>query len=347
VDSELGIAMGLPGCCRISRCKQFSKVAVDFLLFVSAIGVYFCSHYGLIPPAKGTFRCDDSSLRYTYTGDSVSTKVLLFFCLVPIIFIILLTELFHGPKEGVGHQLKRAGKTTARIYFNFFMGMVGNVIINDVVKSLVARPRPHFWDTCKPRMDMFNCSQNGGFIEFSPTLCSGATGGFDDAKDTIGVPNKIYDVMKSFPSGHAQVATFSAAFLIIYLQTRLGTTYSLVWKHWLQLVTASLAIFASLSRLTDHRHHGEDVLAGSIIGVLLASLTAVFMAGLVGRRQGEEEVEGDPATPTAEPENEDKREKYARQKRPSKMRLLSSMTDFGFGSVEEGDKEMSEVNPAC
>ena len=122
-------------------------------------------------------------------------------------------------------------------------------------------------------------------------------------------------------------------FCQIYIQLRVGTTYSRLWKHWLQLVVFCLAAFASLSRVTDHRHHPVDVFAGAVLGTATAIFTAVFVArfpaslaspGAGGEQQEQQEKDGADNT-------DDKRDRYARQKRPSKMRLLSSMTDFGFG----------------
>jgi len=279
----------------------------------------------------------------------VPTKILILFILVPIILIVLVTELFQGSRVSHLRHLKRSVKITANVFFYHFIGTTANVIINEVLKSLASTPRPHFFYTCNPDLTKINCSENGGYVEFNPEMCRSSN---ERYHNHLASPRKMYDSMKSFPSGHAQMACFTATFIIIYIQLRVGTTYSRLWKHWLQLVVFCLAAFASLSRVTDHRHHPVDVFAGAVLGTATAIFTAVFVArfpaslaspGAGGEQQEQQEQQEQEVADTTD----DKRDRYARQKRPSKMRLLSSMTDFGFGSVEEGDKELAEVNPAC
>lgn len=88
-----------------------------------------------------------------------------------------------------------------------------------------------------------------------------------------GVPRALYDAMKSFPSGHAQLSTHCAVFVILYVQNRIGTHFSSLWKHLLQMVFLVFALVCSISRIVDKRHHWWDVLAGMLIGAVFAFVT--------------------------------------------------------------------------
>ena len=61
--------------------------------------------------------------------------------------------------------------------------------------------------------------------------------------------------------------------LQIFIQKRIGTFYSMLWKHFLQTAFISFALLCSISRIIDKRHHWWDVLAGSIFGAILGILT--------------------------------------------------------------------------
>lgn len=101
----------------------------------------------------------------------------------------------------------------------------------------------------------------------------------------------ITDAMRSFPSGHAQLSAFTAIFAIvckhlfelvrafhktrllqIYLQIRVPTTYSNYMKHVLQLAFVAFTVAASVTRVSDKRHHWWDVAAGDSFGAIFAYL---------------------------------------------------------------------------
>jgi hypothetical protein len=46
-----------------------------------------------------------------------------------------------------------------------------------------------------------------------------------------------------------------------------------IFKHFIQLWLIALALFTSLTRVTDNMHHPSDVLAGSVIGIAVALLS--------------------------------------------------------------------------
>ena len=107
-------------------------------------------------------------------------------------------------------------------YFRFWVSLTWNVAINMALKTMTAIPRPHFIDTCQPDWGRVNCSQFGGYVAsfhhssilsflyfrnvaYDPQLCQCSTTD----------PDSVSDAMKSFPSGHAQMSAFTAAFCIV------------------------------------------------------------------------------------------------------------------------------------
>jgi len=65
----------------------------------------------------------------------------------------------------------------------------------------------------------------------------------------------------------------------LYLQSRFTWSGSKLLRHLIQALAIYLAVWVSLSRVSDYKHHWSDVLAGSILGTLLACLTVCASGG--------------------------------------------------------------------
>ena len=122
----------------------------------------------------------------------------------------------------------------------------------------------NYYTTCTEGIKIFLLCR---FVSYAQIECSQS----NTARN--GVPRAISDAMKSFPSGHAQLSTHCAVFVILYVQSRIGTHFSSLWKHFLQMVFLVFALVCSLSRIVDKRHHWWDVLAGMLIGATFAYVT--------------------------------------------------------------------------
>lgn len=88
-------------------------------------------------------------------------------------------------------------------------------------------------------------------------------------------PEAVFDVMKSFPSGHAQMSSFTASFLIVYMSNRLHSTHSNLLKLWFHFVIFGLTMYSCTSRVKDHRHHVSDIVVGAALGAGLGIATAM------------------------------------------------------------------------
>jgi len=243
-------------------------------LLLAVLGPFLVSMYGLIPPVQGTFRCEDPSIQFPFSGETVSTKLLLTSVLLPIALLVFLTEVVHVPRnQSQRDVLAKAGKATGKVFWRYWVIATGNVLINLTLKTLASTPRPHFIHTCNPDWERINCTDNGGNVKFDISLCH----------EDVDV-KKVNDAMKSFPSGHAQLSWFASVFVIVYLTHRVGPASSLgrssmlIVVATLQLICALLALVTSISRITDHRHHTIDVVVGSVLGIVMGWVAARGLA---------------------------------------------------------------------
>jgi len=131
-------------------------------------------------------------------------------------------------------------------------------LFTNVLKARVGRLRPDFLARCK----------------------------WDDAaKKCAGKAADILDGRRSFPSGHSSAAFAGMTFLSFWLagQTSAWCFHapvpvsslrsSRLGRLSLTLIPLWWAVFVSITRLEDYRHHKEDVIAGGAIGVVCASIS--------------------------------------------------------------------------
>lgn len=140
--------------------------------------------------------------------------------------------------------------------------VLGASVITEAMKLSFGRLRPDF----RERWVRAAC---GGLVTKPDDLdCSITDDGFVvERKDLL-------DGMKSFPSGHASTSWAAATFIIM----QVGSTH--LWgssadrAEWFQpiagLIVGSVAAgagYVTMTRLSDHRHHFEDVAVGAGVGV--------------------------------------------------------------------------------
>lgn len=166
---------------------------------------------------------------------------------------------------------------------NAILGLLYSLITAAVfqvfLKWLIGGLRPHFLgmlplhppavtrltrfaEVCKPDLPIGGTQTGNGFanIMYDRSICTGD-------KDTID------DSLESFPSGHTTAAFAGFVFLSLYLNAKLKVWSNYHPAYWKLIVTympilAAVIIGGSLS--IDEYHNWWDILAGAVIGTVMA-----------------------------------------------------------------------------
>lgn len=260
-----------------------SDVAILFVLGALATFLELGGERGLYVD-RGFF-CNDESIRYPYTRHPAVPMWLLvvgsFF--IPTISMLLgnLYERYYKKRPDCARKrvtLCRKSLTIppwlSRMLYHlrwFLIGCLLTVVLTDVCKVTIGRLRPHFISICKPNFTQFNCTDSLGYpVYVTDFRCTG-----DDEKE-------IHDSHLSFPSGHSSFSTYSFVFLLLYLASVRTFYHRSALKLFLMVASFVLAVLTSVSRISDHRHHPTDVLAGMLIGAGVAVVIVYYFLSFFG-----------------------------------------------------------------
>ncbi|XP_046335748.2 phospholipid phosphatase 2-like isoform X1 [Haliotis rufescens] len=296
-----------------SRYKWHSRVAADVCIVV-IIAIITATFKKIVPPVHQGFQCHDPRLQQPYKpGASVSNAVLYGVGFGLPAVVMILVECFIITKQDKGGTLwvSMIQKSLEAIVPFFFGGAVTHLTTN-IPKFVIGRLRPNFFDVCKPDWSSVDC-RNGGYI--TKNICTETN------------ENIINKTRVAFPSGHASLSMYFMVFLILYLQRRLTWSDCPLLRPVLQLTLFYMALCCGLSRLYDHLHHWEDILAGDILGLSIAVLVffkvrPVYTCHVV---QGGEE---DQQCPEEEPEvKEDSPEEARVEETPAETTKVEMATE--------------------
>ncbi|XP_061395200.1 putative phosphatidate phosphatase [Musca vetustissima] len=214
------------------------------------------------------FFCGDLSIRYPYHECTITVPMLLVcMLLLPMLFlsVVEIMRLCHN------FRLRQYLRNTSLSLGCFSFGFIATYLSTELAKNVVRRLRPHFYMACRP------------------TLNDGST--CDDPKNRNLFVEQYYcsnrnlsarqlrELYVSFPSAHSSLSFYAMLFLAFYLHAiwRGGRGVNRVLRHLLQFLFLSLAWFISLSRVADYWHHWSDVMAGAVMGIIYATLTAIYV----------------------------------------------------------------------
>ncbi|KAI4357739.1 hypothetical protein L6164_001670 [Bauhinia variegata] len=126
-------------------------------------------------------------------------------------------------------------------------------VLTDAIKDAVGRPRPDFFWRCFPD-GVENYDKWGGVV------CHG--------KDS-----DIKEGHKSFPSGHTSWSFAGLGFLCLYLSGKIKAfdKKGHVSKLCIVFLPLLAACLVGISRVDDYWHHWQDVFAGGLLGLVVAT----------------------------------------------------------------------------
>ncbi|XP_059196806.1 phospholipid phosphatase 3 isoform X2 [Centropristis striata] len=264
----------------VDNSKKKLLIALDIFCLLLAMLPSLVLHRTSVRPYQRGLYCSDSSLRYPYKSSTVPSSVLTSVGLtLPAVSIVIgecfrIHQLHEGTKSFVGNPYVAALYKQMGV---FLFGCAVSQSFTDIAKVSVGRMRPHFLDVCKPDFSTINCS--AGYI--TNYTCTG------DESD-------VQEARKSFFSGHASFSMFTMLYLAFYLQSRFSWRGARLLRPLLQFTLLMMAFYTGLSRVSDHKHHPTDVLAGFVQGALVAYCIVFYVSDLFKPRVK-------PATPPPSP----------------------------------------------
>ncbi|CAI9752978.1 unnamed protein product [Fraxinus pennsylvanica] len=126
-------------------------------------------------------------------------------------------------------------------------------VLTDAIKDAVGRPRPDFFWRCFP-------DGKDAYDQWGNVVCHGDK-------------SVIREGHKSFPSGHTAWSFAGLGFLSLYLSGKLKVfdRKGHVAKLCLVLLPLLVASLVGISRVDDYWHHWQDVFAGGLLGLVVAT----------------------------------------------------------------------------
>ncbi|KAK7752145.1 hypothetical protein SLS62_005889 [Diatrype stigma] len=157
---------------------------------------------------------------------------------------------------------------------NGILGLLYSLITAAVfqvfLKCLIGGLRPHFLDVCKPDISR---ASNGPTDVGAPYNAAGFKQLYYTSEICTGDQNEINDSLESFPSGHSTAAFAGFVYLYLYLNAKLkvfSNYHPAMWKLVLIYAPILGATLIAGALTIDEYHHWWDVLAGAVIGTVMA-----------------------------------------------------------------------------
>lgn len=218
---------------------------IDFLVLVVLMIVWLV--LTKIKPNRLFVPKKDPRCSYPHYNHGISeTQNLIIVVVVPYIAYSIIYLLF---------KLNVTMKYFRKFDFLFLLASHGicicvtNIIVN-IIKIQVGRPRPDFFSVLGPTAN--------ADVDLPPDLPA----------------KKFYEQFKSFPSGHSASASCGSVFFVLFLQC--GQISNQVWVFVIICTIMIYPIAIGCTRITQHRHHPDDVIMGLFIGFLVS---AIFFLG--------------------------------------------------------------------
>ncbi|KAK7929963.1 hypothetical protein WMY93_006358 [Mugilogobius chulae] len=233
---------------------------------------YYFEYTDTFPVHVQGFFCFDKSYSKPYPGPEDNSKAppVLVYSLVTAIptVTILIGEVTSFFVKSDGAQEKTI-VTADCCYFNpllrrivrflgvYSFGLFTTTIFANAGQVVTGNQTPHFLTTCRPNYTALGCQSPLQYIS--------------ERRACTGNPYLVASARKSFPSKDAALSFYSAIYTVMYVTLAFRTKGTRLSKPTLCLVLLSLAVLVGVVRVTEHRNHWNDVLAGFITGGAIAA----------------------------------------------------------------------------
>lgn len=247
---------------------------------------------------RHAFSLQDPSLSFPHTEDLVSNVVLYVASLVIPAIIIALICLLAVPGITTARSFTAGALWKRKIWewhsawLGLALASLSAIAITNGLKPLAGKPRPHLLDVCDPDLspEAIERWRVGGLgtdlasavpIIVTWHICRNTDAG------------EIRNAFASFPSGHASTSWSGLLYLSLFFCAKFGVKIPLlrvaqanqqvrgpsprsqgaappVHLVLFAFVPIGAALFISISRWFDYRHHGFDIISGALIGIFCA-----------------------------------------------------------------------------
>lgn len=268
---------------------HFNKILYDIILLAVMFVAFIVLKY-MVDPFQTGFYCDDLSINMDYKESTVKNSLLTVLVLpVPFLFMAITEVLrtvymkFKHSKLSLHNKYRVILKKNKIVHLNeqfgnllinfaaYLFGLLCNNISTLIGKNTIGRLRPNFLSVCKPLLNPYK--------EFCNVHVTGKTFlipgvHFECSESDI---DKVNESRKSFPSGHSSSSFYAMIFMILYVHKFWNKRNLGFIPQFFQFICFCTAWFVALSRVIDNKHHPSDVLAGSILGTLIAIFTFYYL----------------------------------------------------------------------
>ncbi|KAF6215615.1 hypothetical protein GE061_010371 [Apolygus lucorum] len=238
------------------------KISVDFGLIIPLMIVVFLLEVYFRPFHRGFF-CSDTTIRYPLKVETVSSISLFLISLgFPLIFLGMGEILFATEEDydlDINHHICRwrVHKGFVRTYditVSFLFGFIVCLLIVVMSTHFLGKVRPNFYEACQPSV---NCTPDKPTYTYHENY-------------TCRNESNERNARLSFPSKHTTLCFYTMVYLCVYLQNKVRWDYLSVFNNCMQVTFMIVAWIVAISQMTDYVHHLEDIIAGIIIGSLVA-----------------------------------------------------------------------------
>nr|XP_020452824.1 phospholipid phosphatase-related protein type 5-like isoform X2 [Monopterus albus] len=228
---------------------------------------YYFEYTDTFPVHIQGFFCFDKAYSKPYPGpedNSLAPPVLVYSLVTAIPTVtILIGEVTSFFVKTEGAQEKTI-VTADCCYFNpllrrivrflgvYSFGLFTTTIFANAGQVVTGNQTPHFLSACRPNYTALGCHSPLQYIT--------------ERRACTGNPYLVASARKSFPSKDAALSFYSAIYTVMYVTIVFRTKGSRLTKPTLCLVLLSLAVLVGVVRVTEHRNHWNDILAGFVTG---------------------------------------------------------------------------------
>eukprot|EP00871_Galdieria_phlegrea_P001658 jgi/Galph1/2493/GphlegSOOS_G1147.1 len=249
-------------CLGVETNEMASRIAqLDLLLFVVSLTLELVA---LIldsrQPHLRPFFLEDASIWYEKASSSTVPFWLVplvgFAGFVPCIFFVELIS--RRRTKTMTDAIFRA----LRLIINLTIAFLLAAAFTQAGKLYVGYLRPDFAHRCLDQSEIPLPLYNSSVIWNNEGCSSQQQGAINNGR-------------KSFPSGHASSAMSLSFYFILYLvwkSTKVTSPWLAQLLQIFSLFPLGFGFYVGSSRIVDNRHHPADVVAGSVLGILFASI---------------------------------------------------------------------------